>query len=467
MRARQPDESGRVVRDGVGVHWERYGDGEPAILLLPTWSIIPSRHWKLQIPYLARRHRVVTFDGRGCGRSDRPRGPAAYTRHEYVADALAVLDATAVERVVLVALSRAGGWALQLAADHGDRVLGIVAIAPAAPVTTPHPSAMVYPFDEQLDETAGWAKFNRHYWERDYIGFLRFFFAELFSEPHSTKQIEEDELFHRTVAEFVHEWTRLDSPGPSEVTLVGRQWSPRAHELRSLLARTGIPHVFRTPDSPQGRHALGEAGEENTNAPVVILWDGRVLSDPSNAELVEAWGVETELGEQTDFDVVIVGAGPAGLAAAVYASSEGMSTLVIERDAFGGQAGASSMIRNYLGFPRGWRCRACAPRLPAGLDLRHQVPDDARGDRAARRIAQCCGGLRRRRGERRNRGPCDRSLLPADRDPIAGGAERGGGLLRCLGGRGAGRHRAARLRDRGWQLAPVRRPCTSPARRAG
>ena len=162
-----------------------------------------------------------------------------------------------------------------------------------------------------------------------------------------------DELFHRTVAEFVHEWTRLDSPGPSEVTLVGRQWSPRAHELRSLLARTGIPHVFRTPDSPQGRHALGEAGEENTNAPVVILWDGRVLSDPSNTELVEAWGVETELGEQTDFDVVIVGAGPAGLAAAVYASSEGMSTLVIERDAFGGQAGASSMIRNYLGFPRG------------------------------------------------------------------------------------------------------------------
>ena len=105
MRARQPDESGRVVRDGVGVHWERFGDGEPAILLLPTWSIIPSRHWKLQIPYLARRHRVVTFDGRGSGRSDRPRGPAAYTRHEYVADALAVLDATAVERVVLVALS--------------------------------------------------------------------------------------------------------------------------------------------------------------------------------------------------------------------------------------------------------------------------------------------------------------------------------------------------------------------------
>ena len=87
------------------MHWERFGDGEPTILLLPTWSIIPSRHWKLQVPYLARQHRVVTFDGRGSGRSDRPTGAAAYTRHEYVADALAVLDATAVERAVLVALS--------------------------------------------------------------------------------------------------------------------------------------------------------------------------------------------------------------------------------------------------------------------------------------------------------------------------------------------------------------------------
>ena len=162
-----------------------------------------------------------------------------------------------------------------------------------------------------------------------------------------------DELFHRTVAEFVHEWTRLDSPGPSEVTLVGGQWSPRAHELRSLLARTGIPHVFRTPESPQGQDALREAGEEGANGPVVILWDGRVLTDPTKAELAEAWGVETELEGESEFDLVIVGAGPAGLAAAVYASSEGMSTLVIERDAFGGQAGASSMIRNYLGFPRG------------------------------------------------------------------------------------------------------------------
>ncbi len=106
MRARQPDATGRIERDGIGVRWERFGDEEPTILLLPTWSIIPSRHWKFQIPCLARNHRVVTFDGRGSGLSDRPTGPEHYTRHEYVADALAVLDTTAVERAVLVALSR-------------------------------------------------------------------------------------------------------------------------------------------------------------------------------------------------------------------------------------------------------------------------------------------------------------------------------------------------------------------------
>ena len=263
MRARQPDESGRVVRDGVGVHWERFGDGEPAILLLPTWSIIPSRHWKLQIPYLARRHRVVTFDGRGSGRSDRPRGPAAYTRHEYVADALAVLDATAVERVVLVALARAGAWALQLAADHGDRVLGIVAIAPAAPVTTPHPSAMVYPFDEQLDETAGWAKFNRHYWERDYVGFLRFFFAELFSEPHSTKQIEDGIGWAREVDVETLIDTQLAPPGAV----------PIRHD--ELYPRVSCPVLVIHGDEDRLRHhATGVAVAEATGGSIVTIGGG-------------------------------------------------------------------------------------------------------------------------------------------------------------------------------------------------
>ncbi|HKG36328.1 MAG TPA: FAD-dependent oxidoreductase [Solirubrobacterales bacterium] len=164
---------------------------------------------------------------------------------------------------------------------------------------------------------------------------------------------EPDELFHRTIAEFVHEWTRLESAAPSEVTLVADHWSPRASELRNLLARTGVPHSFHTPGSEEGRQALIEAGRPEGRGPVVTLWDGQVLDDPSNAELASAYGVETALGEEVDYDVVIVGGGPAGLSAAVYASSEGMRTLVVERETIGGQASSSSLIRNYLGFPRG------------------------------------------------------------------------------------------------------------------
>ena len=104
-RARYPDDEGHVERDGVRVFWERYGDGDPTVFLLPTWSIVHSRFWKAQIPYLARHYRVLTFDGRGNGRSDRPAGAAAYTEREFAADALAVMDATATERAALVSLS--------------------------------------------------------------------------------------------------------------------------------------------------------------------------------------------------------------------------------------------------------------------------------------------------------------------------------------------------------------------------
>src|SRR5919204_5095615 len=97
-RARYPDAEGYVERDGVKVFYEVYGPGDSTVLLLPTWSIIHSRHWKLQIPYLARHARVLTFDGRGNGRSDRPEGVEAYVAAEFAADAVAVMDATATEQ---------------------------------------------------------------------------------------------------------------------------------------------------------------------------------------------------------------------------------------------------------------------------------------------------------------------------------------------------------------------------------
>ncbi len=163
-----------------------------------------------------------------------------------------------------------------------------------------------------------------------------------------------EEQFHRIISEFLYEWAQLRSPAESEITLVGGEWSPRTHELRSLLARNGVPHAFVEDDCERGRSLLGEAGCAPADGPVAIVRGGPTLVNPTKIELAAAFGINTELAdEQRDFDVVVVGAGPGGLAAAVYAASEGLRTLVIEREAIGGQAGSSSLIRNYLGFSRG------------------------------------------------------------------------------------------------------------------
>ncbi|MGH2922122.1 MAG: alpha/beta fold hydrolase, partial [Gaiellaceae bacterium] len=188
-RALYPDESGYVERDGVKLYYEVYGSGEPTIFLLPTWSIIHSRHWKMQIPYLARHCRVITFDGRGNGRSDRP--ASGYEEREFAADGLAVMDATGTERAALVSLSLGAHRALLLATEHPDRVDGAVFICPAVALGDPLPWRTTYAWDEELDTDEGWAKYNRYYWLRDYRGFLEFFFSQMFTEPHSTKPIED------------------------------------------------------------------------------------------------------------------------------------------------------------------------------------------------------------------------------------------------------------------------------------
>ena len=145
MRAREPDREGYVEREGVRIFYEVFGEeasrAGPTVLLLPTWSIIHSRFWKAQVPYLARHYRVITFDGRGNGRSDRPLVPAAYSSSEFVADALSVLDATGTPSAVLVSLSMGARWALLLAAEHPSRVAGAVFIGPALPVS-PRPESI-------------------------------------------------------------------------------------------------------------------------------------------------------------------------------------------------------------------------------------------------------------------------------------------------------------------------------------
>ena len=188
-RARYPDDSGFVERDGVRIFYEIYGSGEPTVLLLPTWSIVHSRHWKMQIPYLARHCRVITFDGRGNGRSDRPE--TGYDEAEFAADALAVMDATGTDRAALVSLSMGAQRALILAADHPERVESSVFICPAVPFGGPITGRGMHSWSKELDTDEGWAKYNRHYWLKDYRGFLEFFFSQMFNEPHSSKPIED------------------------------------------------------------------------------------------------------------------------------------------------------------------------------------------------------------------------------------------------------------------------------------
>jgi hypothetical protein len=162
-----------------------------------------------------------------------------------------------------------------------------------------------------------------------------------------------DEYFHRTVTEFLLEWDRAYDQRAREVTIIADPSWSRAHDLRSLLGRAGVPHAFRDMRSPEASQLLEALGEPPPEAPLLVLHDGRVLRDPSNVEATQAYGLPTELPDVDEADVVVIGAGPGGLAAAVYGASEGLITIAVERDAIGGQAGSSSLIRNYLGFARG------------------------------------------------------------------------------------------------------------------
>jgi thioredoxin reductase (NADPH) len=165
-----------------------------------------------------------------------------------------------------------------------------------------------------------------------------------------------DEDFHQAITQFLGEWGS-EQPGSFEaVQVIGEHWSARSQELRDTFSRNGIPIGFYDADSDRGRQMLGENRMESAELPVVMVrFDGQrsALANPSNLEIAEAFGLTKPIPADDIFDVAVVGAGPAGLAAAVYASSEGLRTVVIEREAIGGQAGTSSMIRNYPGFAQG------------------------------------------------------------------------------------------------------------------
>lgn len=160
-----------------------------------------------------------------------------------------------------------------------------------------------------------------------------------------------DEQFHGAISNLLFEWSRDQRVAPHTIHVVGESWSGRAYELRQVLQSCALPHSFCLVNSEQGREIVEQAGPQ-AKIPLIALPNGEIISDPTNRELAESDG--TALGKGEDrFDLVVVGAGPAGLSSAVYGTSEGLSTLVIDGGGVGGQATSSSMIRNYLGFPRG------------------------------------------------------------------------------------------------------------------
>lgn len=262
MRAHEPDHAGYVVRDGVRVYYEVHGKGMPTVLLMPTWSFVDSRHWKLQIPYLAHHYRVVTFDPRGNGRSDRPSVAEAYADSEFVADALAVMAETATERAIVAGLCPGVRWSVQLAVAHPERVLGLVALAPGVPhLTPPHTHRVGYSFNDVRDVYAGWAKQNRHYWLRDYRGYVEWHSAELLPEPHSTKPYDD-----------VVEWSFETRPETLILTVEAPGYPRNREEADNLCSRLRCPTLIIHGDRDMCQpHARAERLAEITGGQLVTL----------------------------------------------------------------------------------------------------------------------------------------------------------------------------------------------------
>jgi thioredoxin reductase (NADPH) len=167
-----------------------------------------------------------------------------------------------------------------------------------------------------------------------------------------------DEAFHRSISELLDDWTAARRPRYEAVKIIGEQTSPRTVELRDRMSRSSVPFGSYDSDTDEGRELLAAHGLSVVEAelPVLVVQfrpDLPPLQNPSDEAIADAFGVNASLGADRRVDVAIIGAGPAGLAAAVYAASEGLKTLVIEQQVFGGQAGTTSLIRNYPGFPAG------------------------------------------------------------------------------------------------------------------
>jgi len=228
-RARYPDEEGYAEREGRRLFYEIYGEGERTLFFLPTWSILHSRAWKAQMPYFSRHYRVLTFDGLGNGRSDRPRDPRAYNSEAFALDCLAVMDATGTDRAVIHCLSRGAQWGLELAAEHGQRVEAAIFTGPFMPLSLagqlrwrPAIAMMDKPLIKPLAALSPFGRWHPDYVNEDYAASAEWWVRRCIPEAHSTRQIE-------TGIEY-----SLDTDGATIIaTLAGKV----TYDRRSLLEK--------------------------------------------------------------------------------------------------------------------------------------------------------------------------------------------------------------------------------------
>jgi pimeloyl-ACP methyl ester carboxylesterase len=240
MRAKLPREAGFVDRDGVRIHYEVYGDGQETMVFLPPWAFVHSRCFKAQVPYFSERYRCITYDPRGNGKSDRPEEAAAYSLENYVADALAVMDATNAGKAIVVGLSYSCLLAAVLAAHHPQRVKATVLIGANGTVGPNYSYMTPKHFVTQQADFDGWNKFNRDYWHTNYRDFAEFFARSICNEPHSTRQTED------TIA-----WANETSGATLTKTIEARVYPPPFDVGTDMYRRITCPVLLIHGDNDQ------------------------------------------------------------------------------------------------------------------------------------------------------------------------------------------------------------------------
>jgi pimeloyl-ACP methyl ester carboxylesterase/predicted glycosyltransferase len=264
MRAKLPAREGFVDRDGVKLHYEIYGDGPETIVFLPPWSIVHARVYKAQLPHFSERFRCVTYDGRGNGKSDRPEDVAAYSISNFAADVLAVMDATGTDKAIVAGLSFGAMLTCIIAAYHPERVKAAILAGTAAAIGPGYPYMAPQHFLAKTDGFEGWNKYNREYWFANYPDFADHFMHHIFTEPHSTKQIEDG-----------IDWAN-DTTGPVLAKIVEARLIPPEFDVSEAMYRKiHCPVLMLHGDNDQIQpYARAKLVSEITNAELVTFPGG-------------------------------------------------------------------------------------------------------------------------------------------------------------------------------------------------